>query len=123
MVPVDLLERWIGSCRTHSWTMTWSPRQAGIGLSLARRDAFRLRWRSSGRPAHPEEVLFGIDLIRVVDVNEAALRMVGADDKSQVLSRSLGAGVQLTELDAYKDQMVAAWEGRSSSGSGLSYSK
>ncbi|MDJ0665386.1 MAG: PAS domain-containing sensor histidine kinase [Acidimicrobiia bacterium] len=63
---------------------------------------------------HPEEVLFGIDLIRVVDVNAAGLKMIGAEDKSQVLSRSLSADVQHTELEAYKDQMVAAWEGKSS---------
>ncbi len=63
---------------------------------------------------HPEEVLFGIDLIRIVDVNAAGLRMIGADDKSQLLNQSLTARVQHTELDAFKDQMVAAWEGKSS---------
>lgn len=63
---------------------------------------------------NPDEVRFGVDLIRIVDLNPAAIELIGARDKEEVLTTSLSALNDEEGLETFKEQLIAAWDRKSS---------
>ncbi len=63
---------------------------------------------------NPHELRYALDLIRIVDVNPAALALVGAPNKEAVLDRGLSAVVDDVALGSFREQVIAVWEGRPS---------
>jgi PAS domain S-box-containing protein len=61
----------------------------------------------------PEELARGIDLIRIADANQAAIDLVEAPDRDQVLGRMPHVLVVPSGFDAFAEQMLAIWERRS----------
>ncbi len=69
--------------------------------------------------SRPDLVRDGIELIRIVDVNEAAVALVEARDRDELL---LGVPQQMLTgetLNALVDQFVAVWDGRDRTESGI----
>ena len=64
--------------------------------------------------SHPEEVQFGADLIRIVDVNPAAVSLLGASSAEDLIEMSVGSWLSTAELSTFRDQMIAVWNGESS---------
>ncbi|MCP6559437.1 PAS domain-containing protein, partial [Klebsiella pneumoniae] len=60
---------------------------------------------------HPEFVSRCMQEIRVVDVNRQTLRMFGATDKLQLLSR-LGRIFRDEMIDSFADQLQDLWSGK-----------
>ncbi len=60
----------------------------------------------------PSEVDHCVGLIQLVDVNNAAVEMVGATDKEQVLSLSLQAHLTSESRQSFVEQFMAIWEGK-----------
>ncbi len=68
----------------------------------------------------PDLVRDGVDLIRVVDVNDAAVALVEAAGREEML-RGMPAEMLTREtLDGVAEQFVAVWEGRDRAESGIS---
>ncbi len=63
---------------------------------------------------HPEAVAFGADLIRIVEVNQAALDLIGADSLTDLSGHGLRSVVSDRSIAAFKEQMLAAWDGKTS---------
>ncbi len=63
---------------------------------------------------NPDDLRFALDLVRIVDVNPAALALIGVRDKAEVLEGGLGSVVADRELDSFREQIVALWEGQTS---------
>jgi|GEM_PF-937036 len=63
---------------------------------------------------HPEEVAHGARLIRVIDVNEAAVRLVNAPGKEALIGGILEETLTNETRDSFVEQFVAIWEGRPS---------
>ena len=61
---------------------------------------------------HPEELARGIGLIRIVDANQAAIDLVEASSREELLGRMPEILVTPSGLDAFTEQMVALWEKR-----------
>ena len=59
---------------------------------------------------HPEQVDHCAGLIRHLDANEAAVQLIGATSKEQVLSTSLRANVTAESRQSFIEQFVAIWE-------------
>ncbi|MFV1962134.1 MAG: ATP-binding protein [Acidimicrobiia bacterium] len=61
-----------------------------------------------------DEVTFGMELVRIVDMNPAALALIGATDKEATIDEGLAILATEDTLSLFGEQIVAAWEGRSS---------
>lgn len=61
---------------------------------------------------NPDELARGIDLIRIVDANQATLDLVDAESRDQLLGRMPAELLLPSGLDAFAEQMVAIWEKR-----------
>ena len=61
---------------------------------------------------HPKQLRWGIDLIRIVDVNQATIDLVGAATKEQLLGAIPTEVLTPDVLQAYLEQIMAVWEGR-----------
>ncbi len=63
---------------------------------------------------HPDEVARGARLIRVIDVNDAAVSLVQADRKEDLLGSLLEATVTEETRDSLIAQFLAVWDGEAS---------
>ncbi len=61
--------------------------------------------------AHPEELLAGAGLVRVVDVNRAAVEMLRLEERTSVLGKSPARSEDGPALASYIPQFEAVWEG------------
>ena len=61
---------------------------------------------------HPEEVAKGVGLIRVVDVNDAAVRLVGAPSKETLIGGIPEETLTEDAHDSFIEEFAAVWEGR-----------
>ncbi len=64
--------------------------------------------------ANPGAISHGISLIKVIDVNPAALRLIGATNKDELLANGLGAIDTGESMAAFREQVVALWNGEPS---------
>jgi PAS domain S-box-containing protein len=62
--------------------------------------------------AHPEQLARGARLIRVLEVNEAAIRLINAPSKAAVIGSLLETTVTEETRASFLEQFVAIWEGR-----------
>lgn len=60
---------------------------------------------------HPETLREVIELVRIVDVNEAAVALIGADSKADVVGGVPRALLSEGAVNAFRDQVVAVAEG------------
>ena len=63
---------------------------------------------------HPEAVRHGVRLIRVLDVNNAAVRLINAPGKEALIGSLLETTVTEETRDSFVEQFVAIWEDRPS---------
>ncbi len=63
---------------------------------------------------HPEAVRHGVRLIRVLDVNDAAVRLINAPGKEALIGSLLETTVTEETRDSFVEQFVAIWEDRPS---------
>ena len=63
---------------------------------------------------HPDAVRHGVRLVRVLDVNDAAVRMVNAPGKEALIGSLLEETVTEETRDSFVEQFVAIWENRPS---------
>ncbi|MFH1331419.1 MAG: PAS domain S-box protein, partial [Actinomycetota bacterium] len=63
---------------------------------------------------HPDEAAKGVGLIRVVDVNEAAVRLVKAPGKETLVGGIPESTFTGETRDSFIEQFAAVWEGRTS---------
>ncbi|NOX23874.1 MAG: PAS domain S-box protein [Actinobacteria bacterium] len=61
---------------------------------------------------HPEQVYRGINLIRIVDVNEAAIALVAAESKDQLLGSIPIELLGPDGLQAFEEQIIGVWDNR-----------
>ena len=64
--------------------------------------------------ASPNVIDEAIELIRVVDVNTAATRLLGAPDKSSLVGPLRSSTIGPETVPSFVDQLVAVWDGSSS---------
>ncbi len=60
---------------------------------------------------HPEEIETGINKIRILDVNPAALMLSGAQSKADLLENGLSAIHTGDSHDVFREQLLAVWNG------------
>lgn len=61
--------------------------------------------------AHPDQVAHAMSLVKVREVNEASLALLGAMDRSQLIQKAL-ASFRESASDAFLQGLVAYWEGQ-----------
>jgi len=92
----------------------WEEDYSAVGnwLEGLRRDGVRdLR---SYLADHPGEVQRGARLIRVLEVNDAAVRLINAPSKDALIGSLLEETVTAETRDSFVEQFLAIWEGRPS---------
>ena len=63
--------------------------------------------------AHPDELGAAIERIKVTDVNQAAIDLVEAEDRHQMLGHMAADEAAAESAAAFRSQVLAIWEGRS----------
>ena len=92
----------------------WIEDFSALGAWLAARRADGVTDIRAYLAENSDDLRFALDLVRIVDVNPAALALVGARDKAAVLDGGLGSVVTDLALDSFREQVIALWEGQTS---------
>ncbi len=98
---------------------TWELDFSAVGSWLERLRDQKIHDLREYLRSRPDLVRDGIDLIRVVDVNDAAVALIEATSRDEML-RGIPAPMLTDEtLEAVAEQFVAVWEGRDRAESGI----